>query len=141
MTNHKWRFLWLDQLQDGKRAEDIARRYMVTVALVLDSVAEARAQLSAFAEARRLMTPPPLEMLFPLNGLFPVSRCNHGTEPIPEGSHLCCAVCHQYGHDDHPSLDRFPAVEPRRDPVIPRPVPVRVTRREQRQQRRRGRVA
>jgi hypothetical protein len=117
---HKKRFQWLDMAECGSSSGAIAGRFRVSIRTVQLALADARAQLAGFAEARRLMQPPPLVMLFPLNGLFPGSRCNHRMVPIPGGSDLCCAICHQYGHDNHPCLDRFPAVEPKPDPA-PRP--------------------
>lgn len=45
-----------------------------------------------------------LVLFFPLGPFTPQSTCQHG--PIPNGSALCCAVCHRSGKDNHPRLRR-----------------------------------
>jgi hypothetical protein len=121
MRRDKRRFAWLDLVAEGLSPAAVAGRYRVSVRTVQLATAAARGELEAFAESRRLMTPPPLTLFFPINGLFPVSRCNHDQVAIPHGDACCCAVCHRSGRDNHPALDRFPAVEPRPDPPLAPP--------------------
>ena len=111
------RFLWLDLVERGCTTATIAARWKVSRVSVELAIEEARAQVAAFVEARRLMTPPPLYLTFPIAGLFPSSTCPHDRVPMPDGSLGCCAVCHQSGRENHPVLDRFPAFEPKPDPV------------------------
>ena len=131
MLHARQAFLWLEMIERGTTARAIASRFKFTVGAVEIAVSQARAQVAAFVEARRLMTPPPLYLTFPLNGLFPVSTCPHDRVPMPDGSLGCCAVCHQSGRDNHPALDRFPAYEPRPDPV-PAAEPEALTRKQKR---------
>jgi hypothetical protein len=133
MRPNKHRFLWLDLIFEGLSPAAVAGRYRVSTRTVQLAIATARAELEAFAESRRLLAPPPLTLFFPINGLFPISRCDHDRVAIPHGSVACCAVCHRSGRDNHPALDRFPAVEPKPDPPLSRPVlATGPTRREKR---------
>ncbi|QEH38666.1 hypothetical protein OJF2_72720 [Aquisphaera giovannonii] len=80
--------------------------------------------------------------LFPVGPFTPTSRCPHHG-PIPKGSDLCCMVCLQSGHDDHPDLRRDPRTDPRPEPKRAGAEPARTsahgeTRKERRRRLREG---
>jgi hypothetical protein len=135
VTSHPRRFLWLDLLERGTPVATIARRHHLPIPTVQAAIDTARCQHAAFAESLARLRPPPLVLCFPINGLFPSSRCNHDHVPIPDGDLCCCAVCHRSGRDHHPALDRFPEVEPRPDPV-PRPTLAAATKPATRREKR-----
>jgi hypothetical protein len=124
------RFIWLDLVERGTPVATLARRHKLAIPVVQAAIDDARAQLAAYVEALRQIRIP-LVLFFPINGLFPGSTCNHDRVAIPRGSFACCEVCARSGQDNHPAFDRFPAFEPRPDPV-PVPVTEPLTRREKR---------
>jgi len=128
----KRRFSWLILAQSGLATSEIARQARCSKRLVEHSLAEAMAESVAFADKSRLLRPPPLYLIFPINGLFPSSTCNHDRVPLPDGTLACCSVCARSGRDNHPALARFPLTDPRPDPPLPTPKPEHVTRRQKR---------
>ena len=77
--------------------------------------------------------PPTLVPLFPVVPYSPQAACaHHGA--IPDGSALCCMVCHRSGVDGHPALQR----DHRTDPAPERApeAPAKPGKRETRKQRR-----
>jgi hypothetical protein len=136
------RFDWLHLVETGMSTRDIARQYKCGLRSIELALVVARAEALAFAEAARLLRPPALWPWFPIDGLFPHSKCNHDQVPIPKGSRLYCSLCSRSGMDDHPALARFPLTDPRPDPPLPEKAQP-LTRREKRarlRDRRRARV-
>jgi len=135
------RFDWLLRASSGMSTSEIARRARCSIRLVAHSLAEAMAESVAFADKSRLMKPPPLYLIFPINGLFPHSTCNHDRVPLPDGTLACCSVCARSGRDDHPALAKFALTDPKPDPPTSTPKPEHLTRREKRAKQRGRRAA
>jgi len=74
---------------------------------------------------------PPLVPLFPIDLLTPRSPCPHHG-PIPNGTVLCCMVCHRSGVDTRPALKRDPRTDPKPEPKTEVKPPAKLTRRERR---------
>jgi hypothetical protein len=111
------RFTWLARSDSGQSTRSIAQEYSLSQRTIQHEIKLAKEEVTAFVESRRLMRVPKLVLFFPINGLFPFSRCRHDVVPLPHSTKLCCAICHRSGVDNHPALQRHPRFEPRPDPV------------------------
>jgi hypothetical protein len=127
-------FKWLDQAERGWPIARIARLACVSEAAVKMALARARLARDA-RNGLPLIWVPDLELFFPINGLFPSSRCHCTPSNHDEGSVRTCAVCHRCGIDGHPGLQRHPATDPpreRKPPPIVTKAPHAITRKERR---------
>lgn len=146
---------WLRKHRRGKTVAEIATAEGVSKRTVQLALARARAaeEVVDRAESDDAELPirdetasprPPwwLELvpLFPIGSFTPTSTCPHHG-PIRPGSLFCCMVCSNSGVDDHPSLKRDPATDPRPEPspapAAPTPLLDPAARRETRKERRR----
>lgn len=115
-------YTWRYDLTHGVSLREIAQRAGVSVSRVRAGLDRMRA-LEGAAESRPLLRAdrspnthlPRLVPLFPITPLTPRSVCAHHVA-IPEGTDLCCMVCHQSGHDGHPGLRRDPRTDPKPEP-------------------------
>lgn len=115
MSRDPRRFVWLDLNESGNPTASIARRFNVPLRTVQHEIQLARGEVAAFLQTKVLISPPKLVMFYPFNGFTPKSKCRHDVVPIPEGSVMCCGVCHRSGQDRHPALQRYVRLEPRHD--------------------------
>jgi len=128
-------YIWLWDLRHGVGTRAIAEEEGVSVRVIRAGLARARQEeRGELADTPRKPRLPTLVPLFPASAYDPMSPCPHHG-PIPDGSVLCCMVCHRSGMDDHPALQRDRATDPKPDPKPEELLPRRASRETRRQRR------